>query len=314
MHNRIFCSVGIGWIALTTIGFRFDSIVTLSAILFAVCFIGVPHGGLDHLAGRIQLMPRWGRYWPIPFFVGYLAISIVTVLGWLLSPILTAIAFFLVSAIHFGREDQLASQPKKNVRPVILDAASGGLVIWIPAVTRPAEFQQILESIIPSGFVTSIGTVVYLTQDLAIALIPIAMGEIVYQVCSPSARKRGGGIRAFRQIVLIGMFALIPILVSFAVYFCGWHSVRGLGGLMQENRMKLGELVAATLPMSLAAIALVGLGMWFWNSGRALSDEMTRSLFIGLSAMAVPHLVLHALPTPSIYRDQNSASKFGGAM
>jgi len=310
MHDRIFCSVGIGWIALATIGFRFDSIVILWSILFSVCFIGVPHGGLDHLAGRSQLMPRWGKYWPVPFFAGYLLISIATVLGWLLNPILTVIAFFLVSAIHFGREDQLASQPSNLLR-FILDAASGGLVIWIPAVTRPAEFQQILESIIPTSFATSIGTIVYLTKVLAIVFIPIALSEIGYHVLSPSARKLGGGIRAVRQIVFIGLFASTPILVSFAVYFCGWHSIRGLKQLMQENHMKLGELVAATMPMSFGAIALVGLGMWFWSSGRELSDELIRSLFIGLSALAVPHLALHALPTTSDYRQPNSVSKIG---
>jgi len=81
---------------------------------------------------------------------------------------------------------------------------------------------------------------------------------------------------------------------------------------MLENHMKLGELVVATMPMSLGAVALIGLGMWFWNSGRALSDELTRSLFIGLSALAVPHLALHALPTASKFRQLDSASKFGG--
>ncbi len=311
MHNRIFCFTGIGCIALATLGYRFDSNAVLWTILLAVCLIGVPHGGLDHKTGRKQFASRWGKYWSIPFFGGYLAISVATVLGWLLNPLITAVAFFLVSAMHFGREDQLVHQPTSPGR-VLLDTASGGLVIWIPAVARPAEFQQILEVMIPTGFATSLDAIVYLTKGMALVLIPIALIEIAYQVGSQSARKLGGRTRAIRQIILIALFATTPILVSFAVYFCGWHSIRGLRQLMHENQMKLGELGAATIPMSIGAIAMVGLGMWYWNSGRVLSDELTRSLFIGLSALAVPHLALHALPMDSTYRQLNSASRFGG--
>ena len=66
--------------------------------------------------------------------------------------------------------------------------------------------------------------------------------------------------------------------------------------MMREHEMKIGELMLASLPMSVGAIALIGLGMWFWYSGRELSVELTRTLFIGLSAIAVPHLALNALP------------------
>ena len=311
MHNRIFCLLGIGCIALATLGLRFDSVVALWTILLAVCFIGVPHGGLDHIKGRKQLEARWGNYWSIPFFTVYLLISVATVLGWLMNPLLTAIAFFLASAIHFGREDQLMSQ-SPCLRRVILDAASGGLVIWIPAVARPAEFQQILASIIPSAVTSSIDTIVYLTSGLAIAMIPIALGEIAYTGFSPSAKKLGGRLRSIRHVVMIGLFASTPILVAFTVYFCAWHSIRGLRHLMQENHMRLGELLVATMPMSFGAIALIGLGMWFWNSGRELSDELIRSLFIGLSALAVPHLALNAIPTASSYRHSSSAPEFRG--
>lgn len=53
------------------------------------------------------------------------------------------------------------------------------------------------------------------------------------------------------------------------------------------------ELLIAVLPLSLVAIGLAGAATWFWSNGRELSAELSRSLFIGLSAIAVPHLVLH---------------------
>ena len=62
---------------------------------------------------------------------------------------------------------------------------------------------------------------------------------------------------------------------------------------MEDHHLTLRELAWASLPMSLGAIGLCALGMWFWQSGRELSAELTRTLFLGLSGMAVPHLVLH---------------------
>jgi len=57
--------------------------------------------------------------------------------------------------------------------------------------------------------------------------------------------------------------------------------------------MSNAELLFAVLPLSLAAIGLAGAATWFSSSGRELSAELSRSLFIGLSAIAVPHLFLH---------------------
>lgn len=55
------------------------------------------------------------------------------------------------------------------------------------------------------------------------------------------------------------------------------------------------ELFFAVLPLSLGAIGMAGVATWFWSSGRELSAELSRSLFIGLSAIAVPHLLLHGV-------------------
>lgn len=65
--------------------------------------------------------------------------------------------------------------------------------------------------------------------------------------------------------------------------------------------MTLKQLVMASSPMSLGAIGLCGVGAWFWSSGRELNVEIMRTLFLGLSGMAVPHLVLHDL-MPSLIR------------
>ena len=313
MHNLLFCTACICTIALACFGYRFDSAFEIGITFVAVCLIGVPHGGLDHKTGRKLLVATWGAFWVLPFFGVYLMIAAITVLGWIVSPLVTALSFFVVSASHFGHEDQLT-----EVRPttwrVLCDAAAGGLLIWIPAIARPGEMREILDSIIPGSITTAGSSIVTATQFLALAFLPLVMVRILFLMCSRTTRNRAGIVYAIRQMVLIGLFALTPILIAFAIYFCGWHSVRGLNTLMRENEMSLGELSRATLPMSVGAVVLTGLGMWFWNSGRELGPELTRTLFLGLSAMAVPHLALHAIPKRWFNGSVQAASHVRGAL
>lgn len=305
MHNKWFCASCVGIIALASLGYRFDSLTTIILILAAVCLIGVPHGGLDHLTGRKLLVDRWGSYWVLPFFGVYLAISLVTVFGWLVSPLMTAIVFFVLSAGHFGQQDVLVGTSASHFQ-VLLNVASGGLVIWIPAIARPLEMQTILDGIIPESMFMTGGTIVFWTQILAVLLMPIALLDALTPMRSRSFRTKHAVERVVRQLILIGLFAFTPIPVSFALYFCGWHSLRGLRDLMHEHDMKLADLLWASLPMSVGAIALIGLGMWFWFSGRELSVELTRTLFIGLSAIAVPHLALHSITSQWFTRSEPS--------
>lgn len=272
-------------------GVSFHSTWVMAVIVASVCVVGVPHGGLDHLAGKEWLAPTWGSYWFVPFGSIYLGIAVMTVAGWLIYPFMTAISFFMISANHFGREqkpDNFASRWN-----VVRSVGSGGLVIWVPAWMRPTEMTQVLQAILPQSIGSSGETIVYGTQVLSLVLIPVAIVDALHAIASATARSQGGLNFAIRQFTLAVIAAVAPIPCSFCLFFCGWHSIRGLNQLMADYRMTLRELAWASLPMSLGAIGLCALGMWFWQTGRELSAELTRTLFLGLSGMAVPHLVLH---------------------
>ncbi len=295
MHNNIFLASCISILTLVWLGVSLNSTTMMVAILSAVCLIGVPHGGLDHLSGRQWLSIRFGHFWFVPFFAGYVGIALVAIYGWLTFPLGTALGFFMISANHFGRDEQ--SGFSTCFWSSLAAVGSGGLVIWIPALTRPMEMQMVLQAIIPAEIRSSSESILFWTQGLAIMFVPIAGADIVYSVASPVARARVGFQRASRLLISTCIFATTPIPLSFAIFFCGWHSIRGLSRLMADHRMTLNELTVAAMPMSLGAICLCGLGMWLWNSERELSKELTRTLFLGLSGMAVPHLVLHdAIP------------------
>jgi Brp/Blh family beta-carotene 15,15'-monooxygenase len=103
---------------------------------------------------------------------------------------------------------------------------------------------------------------------------------------------------AARCAIFAVAFALLPVLVSFCCFFCGWHSVRELAGLAKRanptNPLQgFVRVVRLAIPMAaLAAIATVAMAWWF-AAERDPTSVVVRGVFLGLSALAVPHILLH---------------------
>jgi Brp/Blh family beta-carotene 15,15'-monooxygenase len=261
--------------------------VLIVSLIAAVGLIGIPHGGLDHWTGRRLLHGRFPRIWSILFFSAYFAVGLIVVAGWSLSPVITAVSFFLVSAWHFGVEEdrfQFSSQTLDSLAAV----AVGGMLIWIPILIQPDRVEAILTSLIPQDWLGSASKIVAVTRWFAICLLPVAATSIVLDLGSSE-----GQVRSFRHVCFAGLFCFADVLLSFGVYFCTWHSLRGLMRLGREHGMRITEVAVHALPLTIAACALGGVGLWVWSSGTELTSALEKTLFITLSSLAVPHMVLH---------------------
>ncbi len=273
--------------AASVFGIGLPSIVCLILLVSSVALIGVPHGGLDHWTGRRLLGKRFPRHWAAVFFPAYLAAGLMVVVGWNFIPLVTAIGFFLISAWHFGLEDEQPDLPSSLFRNLVAIAV-GGMVIWIPVLAQPMRVESLLTSIVPSELVESAGTIVSTTGWIAICMLPIAALVVARDMVSTDSRGR-----AVRNSCFAVLFTTADVLLSFGIYFCGWHSIRGLKRLARDHEKSIVEVLLAAMPLSLGAISLAVAGIWFWSSGQILTDAMTRTLFVALSAIAVPHLLLH---------------------
>ena len=91
------------------------------------------------------------------------------------------------------------------------------------------------------------------------------------------------------------LFATVDPLISFGVYFCGWHSVLGLAHLRDQFQFSNIELALNLLPISFMAIALFAVGFAVSSTVNLVGPAIVQTLFIGLSAVAVPHLLLHVI-------------------
>jgi Brp/Blh family beta-carotene 15,15'-monooxygenase len=294
-----------------------DSLLACAIIAgLAVAVIGVPHGGLDHKTGRRVLGGHFPRSWWLIFFAGYLLVALTVTTGWFISPAITLLTFFILSAWHFGREDQLGEEattqsanvdenPKQgacfhptltNISRHIFALATGGLVIWVPAIFRGGEMESLLQLILASHTSDIAPVIVQSTQTIAFVALPVATIDCIRKLFAGSSKSL-----CYAMIATAVVAAWAPILLSFTVYFCGWHSVRGLARLRREERVSVGQFAWQVAPLSfLAVLGIVAGGLWCstqFATDQLLAREsiLLRMTFVGLSAIAVPHLFLHEL-------------------
>ena len=298
MHSAFISTLALAFVIASAIGLDSSRSVEVFSLALLVALIGVPHGALDHEVGQRLLRPALGSFWCVAFFSVYLATSVVVVIGWYVIPVITILTFFLVSAWHFGLEE--CDVESAGWLRHLLAIASGGMIIWMPALMRGDEFGELLALITPSDQDTTIAFCVSAVATSAVILAPLCVFD-----CIRKDLQSGRPDRSWVQIIWasnclrmlsIAVFCCsVNPLVSFTLYFCGWHSVRGLLQLARS----FGESFLATyrklLPLTVAALALVLAGSFIWSSTGAIETYLIRTVFLGLSAMAVPHLCLHVV-------------------
>jgi Brp/Blh family beta-carotene 15,15'-monooxygenase len=288
------------WAMIGAACFFSTTVATASAVVLAalVAVVGLPHGAADHRFARPRLEPLLGGAWLPVFLIGYVTVAVVVVCGWMAAPAATILTFFLASAWHFGQEEPRLPIGPRCLRPVFR-FARGGLVIWTPLVFRGGEVAAILALLAPEGSGPAVDRVLNLLTIAAWIMLPLA--AIAWALQIVVAGGRSGRMRqallADSGLVasLVVLFAVASPLVSFPAYFCGWHSARGLRRLRRELGESWPELAASLAPLTGGAIALVGLAAWLVLGGSGWNETLVRATFIGLSAVAVPHLLLHGV-------------------
>ena len=272
-----------------------------AVLAFLVALIGLPHGAGDHRLARSRFEPFLGPPWWAAFLGGYLAIAAAVVLGWFVEPAATIILFFFASAWHFGQEEpKLLPCPRdaKFLR-LVFRVARGGLVIWVPVVFQTDEVVRILSLTAPRGCMSEIRWAVdalVVCSWVMLAIEAVAGGWQVLSIFASGGRRRRILVLDVLMLVsLVTMFAWMNPAVGFLVYFCGWHSARGLRRLRRELRESWREMAMTLAPMTLLSIALIGLATSLVLQASTLDDTLIRATFIGLSSVAVPHILLHAV-------------------
>ena len=262
--------------------FHLDPLSTTIGFAATVGFVGMPHGGLDHHFGRALLKPWFGRSWMVAFGTAYLLVAMIILACWQWIPVVALIVFFLLSAYHFGEEIS-GSVAKKLL--------FGGMPIWLPILVHPVEVSEILADMIPTWTSSRIVDYLMLTRPLFMVFCVLFVTVLFFE---------GSVESAIVPVLSAAAIILLPTLIGFTIYFCGIHSTRELAALSRRQNSTdpasgLIRVLFAAAPLSLAAVALTIIVTVFFSSQTELRPVLVQAVFLGLSAVAVPHMLLHAI-------------------
>jgi len=242
---------------------------------------GVPHGGADHLAVRSWMQPLFGRAWLPIFGIAYLGIAAAVTLLWLASPTTCLVVFLGLSVVHFGRGDAGPDAPWATVLAAGATPLVGPLVAHAPVTAS-------LFAPLTSTTADSVGAFLEAATPAVVAAYALL---VVIGRC---------GSRAMEWAVLLVSGCILDPLVSFAIYFGGWHGPRHVLRHVLRAGPSPGRALASfareAAPASLGALALGTIAWWFWLPGWGPEDAAIRAVFIGLAALTVPHMLLHHWP------------------
>jgi Brp/Blh family beta-carotene 15,15'-monooxygenase len=290
-HVAVSTFVGVFLCVATLSGFSLPIFWQAVLLGLLVAVIGIPHGGLDHKYGRAVCRPWVGRWWVAVFLSAYLSVGLMVLGGWLLAPLWMISIFFFASAVHFGERGL-------SLAGVI----EGGMVIYLPFLGRPEEACRLLGWVIPleleQPMLARISHVEPILWALA-ALLAMTIGRLIW--VGVRYRNLDSTIDAVRLISFSAAFTMLPVLVSFIAFFCGWHSVRELGRLAREANSAapgwgLWRVLKEAAP--LGVVTVVGIALAAISgllAGRLPEPVVVQAVFLGLSMVAIPHIALHAL-------------------
>ena len=255
------------------------SLIAIAAILL----IGVPHGGLDAAVARRAGWPSGTGPW-ITFHLIYLLLAAGVAGLWWLYPLPSLIFFLLISALHFGSSDiRPISAPTSKEAWLPLIAHGGLVVIAIPALKSSA---------VEPLFAVLIGTdnSLWLLQQIQQLLMPWAaclLAYSIYSIYQPRWRST-----QLNLVILIALAYLLPPLVSFALYFCLWHSrghMQRIWRSIAADHRRRSAIEAITYSLLAYAAAAIYFALQATNE---VAPALIQLTFIGLAALTVPHMLL----------------------
>lgn len=229
--------------------------------------VGLSHGALDHLTGQApfenQNLPK--------HILTYLSKGTLLGIVWLVAPEIALFAFILFSAWHFGQADFVEWKLKQGLPTMLW----GGIVLSSLFVNHYAETIGVLKHIhglhIPN-FILAIPE--SQIQWSAACLGIVSLFFVALQKSKPM----------MWTLLYVWLCSLLPLLISFGIYFVIQHSLHGWRHLKTELKMESRALWMQALPYSLGGAVLLILFM---------SLQYVNYLgvfFIVLACISMPHV------------------------
>ena len=249
--------------------------------LGGVVLIGLPHGAFDGaIAACLGQADR--PFTLIRFITLYVALAGLVVGLWLLFPVAVLIGFLGISIIHFGLGDARA---KSGWFRYVQAIAHGGVVVAGISQSHRLEVDVIFGYLVGGD-----AALVWMAVDIASVIIAVRLAIYAWQAFW-NVRWRLGFLEAG---LLILVFAVVPPLFGFALYFCCVHSARHIWSVWTAVKLEFPShmLFGGAMAFTLASWGAGAAAFWWCASFMAVESALLRVVFIGLAALTVPHMIL----------------------
>jgi beta-carotene 15,15'-dioxygenase len=257
-------------------------------LALAALVVGIPHGALDHLvAARVVDQVRWSVL--VPAYLGSAAAASLLIV---VLPAPGFAAVVVLTIVHFGSGDvayagrHAGDEPRSSLQTAGRIAVLGSVPVLLP-LSHPAS-RAALAAINPE-------LVDWVGPQLLTPARWATLGGVIWLAAGSVRRHHWFAVADLTSLTLLCLLA--PPLVSFAVYFACWHTLRHtarLAALIEPARPELSGVLRVFLRgVPLAAATLVALV--------ALRPHLTAVsalggfLWTGLAlvwGLTVPHMML----------------------
>jgi Brp/Blh family beta-carotene 15,15'-monooxygenase len=274
-------------------------------LLVAVVLTGMPHGAIDHLVAAKLYGLRFTWADQAKFYAGYLVLMALYGGLWVVAPVGSLMLFLVMTMYHFGQAD-LAYWTLPPVAARLLYLSRGLLLIGGPIAAFPTLVDPIFEAI--AGVQASAWPLLSTRPDWVLAALVGQHGlAAVGAALAYDVDREKWGREALTIPVLSALFAVVPPLVAFSVYFGLWHSLGHILELLRFFRRRGGEPTTLSAFYREAALftvlPFVGLAVLYGlTQSFGLQDQMIALLFIIIAVMTLPHMII----VERLYRDREA--------
>ena len=255
-----------------------------------ISLVGLPHGALD--GAVIYQQHRLHQRGLVTMLGAYLLIGLGTIGLWYLAAPVALSCFLVMSALHFGLGDLdgILRSPRKITWLEVGDGCALGLLVLLSmSMTDLSRVTHIFSQLIGGDASVEVSMI----TSTALVLLSIAMIWILYRG-SQSLLLRGGVQRVIELLLLFIISLLSTPVVAFAVYFCCFHSVRHIMSVHRELKSTMATSLLVVITAVISVITwLCGAGyLFYFGNHLAVDEAYLRVVFIGLSALTTPHMLL----------------------
>ncbi len=243
---------------------------SISWLLLGIGFftVGLSHGALDHITQKANINAKEYTY----FIVNYLIKSALIGSVWLVFPSIALIIFILYSAWHFGQADYQEWKLKYGLQSFLWGLISLLIILLF-------HFDELNLFLLQIPNLQVLNTINHISHNqLFMYQIGIVILGFILALLNKSK------LMALTLIYLM-LSSMLPLLLSFGIYFVGQHSMHGWKHLKYGLNETLPNLLIKALPFTLGGIIVILFFMLYFNV------NYIGVFFIVLSCLSMPHVL-----------------------